>query len=1538
MRPARVGSVVLRAGVVCLTFVVAALVGVVLHLNLTAVRVLVRDQVNRLLASTFEGTVRVVAVRELGVDRVGGVEAYAYDPEGRRVAWVDEASARIDLADLLGSLVHGDSVRISITEIDAAAGEVSLDRAGEELRIARAFAVRGPAGPPAEHPALVDLRAVTLGHVWVHGDVLDGFVLDADLDGARGAFRAAGAKIAIDVESVAIEEREPRELTPVGQVAGHLRIDPELQLGFEGTASFDGHLAGFEVHARGSLDRGAVRVEADIDAPPSAVARLAPAAKLRPTVRARLDIAGALPILLGSARASAGTSEIELIGMAALPQREGAPLAAALEIQARGVDLGALREGMPRTRLGLDGFVAIVQQEPSHPVAFFALESHPGSVGSLEVPGLTALGSATPRAVHTRLDVREPGTSIQATLALDRSGPREEPRVGFSVAASVPDLRGVARIGPLAAGRADLLAHGTVLPETRHIDLSATARVWNLERAGLAVRYLTAEVRVLGRWSDPAVTAAVQGADARAGGYAWTAYRARALGRLARFGLEAEARGGPRTPSIRLMATSALQPSPRADDVSLELARAGVEVRASIGTVKINDEIVIVRRALVEGLGQPLRADLRFGRGAVDVNAQCGGLELARLVTLVGRAEDLRGYVTLAVDMSATADRADGKLDLQVAGLHVPSVGTGNVRLAGAIDGRVVRAEGEVDLLGAGRLTVAALPLRLDGPPLAPASWTRATGTIDLQGVVHLADALRRLPVEERPLSAAEGVATLQLRASRDEPTATPSVRLQIFTKELALAGRREEVTPTRPAREPWRLRDIDGAVRFSLDAGSSVATAEVRLRDRRGLLALLDVESTVPVDAIVRSPRDAVDVLADVPMVSHLVIPRRALGSLPPDLGRVPLDGQVELDATQTGTPRAPTIDAVAKGIGLRASASSPEGCDRPIDLEATLRYRNERVEMRLGANAEGRRVATARANVVFEGHAIAWQRPAGWVADAVLTLDRFPLGIARGALGRAVDGNATGQLSIEGLHRDVQLRGEVALRDLTVDRVALPETRAELTVGGGTLAARLGLAQNGGRAEVRAEAGITWGPEIWPKLDLARERSLTVSSKDLRIAFVGPLLGDAATGLDGRLSGDALIRAPGGQAAATAQGSIELRDGAISVTQIGERFHDIDAKISMPRWGSFVVERLSARARTGRLTGKAQAELAGRTLERASAEIRIAEGQSIPVAFEGVPLGQVYGTVTAQAATKDGRLDVNIDVPLLDVELPRAAGRSVQRLAPAEGIRMGFFEGGTFRPLPLGREKRRHADAGLLLRTRVSLGGPGKGEVRLRKGTTLEVVVEGRVAIEQNGDTRSSGTVRLVRGRVEIQGRVFQIERGYVTFTGPDPSNPQVVATAFWDAPDGTRVFAELTGNVEDAKLDLRSEPALSKDQIVTLIAFGTSDGGLGASTAGAGAGIAGGVITEGLNDLISGVIPAISTRIETSESGNPKPEVAIQISSRVSARLGYAVGAPTPGDSPDRASVTLDWRFYKNWSIAAEVGDHGSTSVDVVWRMRY
>jgi translocation and assembly module TamB len=200
---------------------------------------------------------------------------------------------------------------------------------------------------------------------------------------------------------------------------------------------------------------------------------------------------------------------------------------------------------------------------------------------------------------------------------------------------------------------------------------------------------------------------------------------------------------------------------------------------------------------------------------------------------------------------------------------------------------------------------------------------------------------------------------------------------------------------------------------------------------------------------------------------------------------------------------------------------------------------------------------------------------------------------------------------------------------------------------------------------------------------------------------------------------------------------------------------------------------------------------------------------------------------------------------------------------------------------------------------------------------------------------------------GKVEVFGKQFEVEHGNARFVRDEPGNPDVSVTARWDSPDGTRIYADFVGPLHTGVLTLRSEPQRPQSEIFAILLLGSSDASDAAprapmqqdtSTQTAGAVLAGGAVSTSLNRVLSSVTPLdITTRV-ASDSQGFTPEVAVQITPKVTAQVSYRTRAPSPGEKPDQVFITLDWRFRRNWSVVTTFGNQQSSMLDLIWQYRY
>jgi autotransporter translocation and assembly factor TamB len=925
---------------------------------------------------------------------------------------------------------------------------------------------------------------------------------------------------------------------------------------------------------------------------------------------------------------------------------------------------------------------------------------------------------------------------------------------------------------------------------------------------------------------------------------------------------------------------------------------------ASVEIADLDVKGVELARGVVTASAQGTLASPRFAGRMVGVGMRAGGVTFTRV--------------------SATARGTPRALDVtadMIGDDHAPTV-----HVSTSLDGRRLRGEVVASLGEAGNIDLSAADVTLGGAATDPRAWETATGRITLDGAVDLGELLAVLPPGARPIEGASGRVTVRGEAVRPSRSASPLVTLDASTKGLTVKG---------PAR--FRTVGVDGALALRLSPSTGRVQVSAKLHDREGPLASVDASTTLPMADLAAGPRRLLALLGDTPIEARIEVPRRSLDALPPALGEPPARGEVELTAVLAGTPRAPKLDLTAKGTNLIARGAST--CVRPVDLDARVAYDGEEAAVRLAATRDGREIAGAGGTVkvsaarALAGGALAWE------ASADVALTRFPLDTIAPLLERTLAGEVSGAITARDLHRAAAVDANLDLHGVTLDRATFPSGKVRLTVDHEALSASARLDQADGYAEAKATGAVTWGAALAPRLDLTRPVDVSVHSKNFRAAAAMPFVRGVFSELDGRIDTDAQIHMDPGGKEGHVDGALVVRDGSFQVPQVGERFHGIEGRVIMRPWGTVRFERFAADARTGHLTASGQAVLQGLALRSARAEVHVEKGQSIPIALEGVSMGQAYGDVkaTAQASPDGQRLDVDVDVPVLGVDLPHSIGRSVQPLEPDPTVRVGVQVDGAFVSIPLAPHQEPRPPSDLVVHAVVKLGK----DVEVKRDATLDLTAHGQLDVLVSDQAHLSGQIDLDRGSLELQGKQFVLDHGSVSFVGSAPEDPMIVATAYWDAPDGTRVFADFSGFVTTGKLILRSDPPLSQDEILSLVLFGSPDGSFGAQPPSGAkvAGMAGGLLTGALNKAISGITSAdITTRVDTSAANNPRPELAIQISRSVSARLGYKLGVPAPGENPDRTELTLDFRFIRRWSLVAVVGDQGSTALDVMWRKRY
>lgn len=1552
-----------KGAALVVVFATSAAGAVVVHSDMPAARRAVALVAEQALARLFEGTFVLGGVRrlELGADaRVRLDRVDVIDRDGRLILTAHDVEGRLALATLLRSLVTTGAPDVVVDEARIRDAVVVLDADVDGgVRLAHAFRPRTEAAAPApEAPALpssaepaatprVHIRRASVGHVWVHGDVVPPSGLDVE---ARAvlidvAYEDGLVRIALNESDVTLRSPSlPYQRSPlVGRATAKLDVTVASSR-LAGHASFLGETGGLPLSAEGSLDGD--RVEATLDVPratPEAVARAFPGLLLEQPVSLRATVKGAFPSLTVDAKASVGEGLVTALVDADL---RGA-LGFTGVVNASNIDLRAF--GGPASSLSarLSGTAAI---QDGTAFGTFRLASEEGSIAGERVPPLAADGRFENRTLAVSARAEEPGVRAAANMVLDVP----TKAITFDLQARATELRAVPRLRGKVSGSATARATGKVDLAKGTVSGAVTATGDGLSDGTTHVGSARVTAYVSGPLGAPVADASVDASDVRfaTGGKAPLVYpevTGRARVSFADFtarGVEVRARTSDRDPSLAFVA--------HADAIAFGGKLA-------------------VEGARVDGVGGPLEASVSHAGGVLRIRARGTDLDLGRAADATGLAflrELPRGSrADVDVELESAAGRSDGHVDLQVRD------GRGfDARLHTTLVRGRARGDARVALAPYGEVRARSFDVEVGA--LDRTSLERATGEIELDGTIDLAHggALLASVLGRDDVQRVDGTLTFSARAERRGDAAWPVVRATVRTNGLSVTRDVEGKAET--------YRGVDVTAHAAWDGLSNDAEAAVVLWDGRSALATLDAKALLPLGAWVRGaerPTLASLETLDVELRADLV--KRELRSLPAWLFPARPDGRLEGTLTSTGPLGRPNVVAILRGAGLRdKNRRRDDPLFGPVDASVDVRWdgedvvtvvtadeneppnaerRRERAEARGdGARGAPRALGSARGLLLARASAkelLLRGTDPGFRASAEIVVERLdlaPLPLPYNARGRV-----SGRFSVRDVNGDPTFNVTSRFQDLTLSNAAVGS--GDVALGGrdgGLFGVARFIQEEGGSAQVQIVSKalglkgreVSWDEEAETRLDYALNA--------VRLSIVRPLVRRLFPEIDGRIDGRGSVTLAAGTQ--TFDGGAAISDGRLYVNLLGEEVTNVNAMVNFEPSGVFRVREATGRIGEGDLRASVVGRMKGLHFEAANAAIVIPSKRGIPLSTEGATYAEATGQANLQMQMSPDRstLLCAVDIPTARVSLPDRSTQQLQKTEDEPTISVGKrARDGSFDLAPLrqrGQGRRAGAttagtneaeDRPLVVRLTVSVGK----DVWI-EGRGMKIAANGLVLVEVADAIGVTGRIDLAEGTVDVQGRRFTIDRGTLTFLeGEDPSNPTLLASAYWDAPDGARVWAEFADPIATGKLTLRSEPPYSYDEILSLILFGRPEGNVGGGSAGsqggAGArasGVAGGVVAPGLNraldQLAGGELEIKANVASTQFQQQSRPEVNVR-RGRVGVTVGYVLGAQSI-IQPDRALVTFDWQFLPRWSLAATRGDASTTILDVLYRYRY
>ncbi|MFO0582115.1 MAG: translocation/assembly module TamB domain-containing protein [Anaeromyxobacter sp.] len=1492
----------------------AALAGVaisaaVLWARTPAGREMVAAQVIGLLDRQLAGrfTLGSVGVLPGGEVELKGLKVY--DPEEHLVLEVGRASVGADVTRLRARV-------IAVTlEFDGVKVLLDEDEDGS-LSLVRAFAPTEPSPPdaPSTGPSLtirVNRLALRDGSVWWRA--ADGTTrLDARglaLDG-RGAYGpglaeldlAARAQVDVPVEApfeLAVRASRDRDRLWLPVLRARLGATALEAAGEGDLAKGSGRLA----VTRLAVDRGQARALA-----PAAGDGADLGAKVFVETDGRLATAAVVV-----APAGAGGSARAAVAVRPGDLASGATPAAGLDLALDRLDPSRLLAELPEGAVTLSAHGG---------AAGTSLDDVRGQVEArLERSKLrgVALGPGDVKAKADRGDVdvarlalAGPGVSVDGAGRWRRKG-NVSGRLTVDAADLAAASRAAARLTgrpvPPASGaaRLDATVSGTGQAPVLSGTLTSPALAWD----GAAVRGLQARVTAAGPASAARGSVELTADALRSG----AEDVARKLGLTARLeGDEASVSGTAVVPSL------GAQPVALSGHGTLGARRERLAVRelslgwpgerwalAAPATVTLGgpsvDRLELEsgdQRLLVEGgIGAP-GAGGKPGGTSLDARVQAVRLDLGRLPRGLLPA-GLGGRVQLEGRVSGTTARP-----LAAAKFRVTDA------TAQGFDG--LGAEGDLAWDGREQRARAAVQLT-----------RKLGGRVELSADVPVPLARRRPePVSARVTAEALPLAEALIAAGEDLPLdgrVSASLLLQGTTADPALTA---EVTL---ADGVWDdLYPLEAKVALAAPGERAALDASLVVDGGRALTA----HAELPLDlaeALAR-PAEAAGKLAKAPLRADVAVPAFELLLLAGAVG-VPRDltGTLDAAAHLEGTLEAPrgTIGAEVKRVAVAGY--------KELAARAEVRLLADQVALQAGASIAGAEILRAKGSLAGAPERLARAGALGRAKLAlhaeVPTVDLSRASSPDVALGGVLAGTA----DLEGTLAAPALTASVSGTDLTVQGKPLGALDAGATheAGKTELMARL-RPRTGG--ELRAVGTVTARLGLGARDDLAQAPvAARLVAEDVDLGFLPAAAPGVVREAQGKLQGE--VRAEGPLSRPSPRGRLTVKDARLAVTEYGD-WSGIGVDVEV---NDDAVELRKLEARRGKGTLQARGSVRGLAGRSATIEASAALDR-LTVARAGMDLATFDMKLSATGSYTNGTAEVEVKLPGGTVTLPRKLPRSLQSLEQRPDIVVGPQRERKKPPRPKAAPGAPAPAGEAPLRVVVHTAVPGqlfvKGDdprvnVELKADVTYELV---------GGGDYASGEVTVVRGFVEpIGGRLFELARGSVQFTGGPPTAALLDVEAHWESADKYKVTVNVSGPMLEPQVKLSSQPALEDAQIALLIATGRTElkrgsGEVGSLTATDAASKAlGVVVSSAFKNMLQNKLPIDTLSFDTTsvQAGTYLPNSKIYI--------GYTYRFDAALDKgQNQNEVSVEYQITPRWTLESRYGDGQSGSASLIWSKDY
>lgn len=279
-----------------------------------------------------------------------------------------------------------------------------------------------------------------------------------------------------------------------------------------------------------------------------------------------------------------------------------------------------------------------------------------------------------------------------------------------------------------------------------------------------------------------------------------------------------------------------------------------------------------------------------------------------------------------------------------------------------------------------------------------------------------------------------------------------------------------------------------------------------------------------------------------------------------------------------------------------------------------------------------------------------------------------------------------------------------------------------------------------------------------------------------------------------------------------------------------------------------------------------------------------------------------------------EEGALDISGRVEILEAEIRLLLDNppSIVTLGEVRVKGQPLVAGGNGQSLPIA------LDIDVVAPGRIFVRGRG-----LDSEWEMDLAVRGTASVP-----RITGDISAVRGRLDLIGRDFTLERGHVLFNGGPEIDPRLDVSLMRETSDITgRIL--ISGSAFDPTLSFSSTPALPEDEVLPRLLFGTSSQALSPAQ---GLQLALGLATllNGGGGTLDEFRSAIGLDMLSIEEGEEGAELSV--GKQVAEDVWVGTRQSLEGGGT-KFAVEVD--VFKNVDAYGEVDTDGETSAGVRWK---